>query len=354
MSFVRRALGPIIRISAWLVLIALVAAAVGQLTRDHSPLLTLAFYLPLGLIGVALVLLDLSLRGRSLARRPRFAGTLTGLAAVAVQTFMLTGLPAPEPAPPDKPTVRLLQWNVRWGGGPHRARDGTWRAFTQTILSHRPDVVVLCESPEPDWLFDFLRAAGNDATPPADTHTNPALAAGALGDWHYVMRASRPDPTVTYRHRTVICSRWPVEFQSESDLPNGAAVVAVVRPPGQPPIRICAVDGVSLLHVPRAPLLRALADLLGRLHSAGRPVDIVTGDFNATSRAIGFDDVRAAGDTYRHAASHRAWAGTFPARLPLYDIDHVLINRRWHVADADTFAHPPADHRGQVYTLWRQ
>jgi endonuclease/exonuclease/phosphatase family metal-dependent hydrolase len=87
-----------------------------------------------------------------------------------------------------------------------------------------------------------------------------------------------------------------------------------------------------------------------RSESERRPFDIVAGDFNTPSRSLGFDAFAAQG--YALASrSAGGWRGTFPARLPIYDVDHVWISPAGRVGQCTLFNVPFTDHRGQVVRI---
>jgi endonuclease/exonuclease/phosphatase (EEP) superfamily protein YafD len=93
--------------------------------------------------------------------------------------------------------------------------------------------------------------------------------------------------------------------------------------------------------------LKAIAEVCRGARAAGRPYDLVLGDFNTPARSLGFDELEALG--YRLAGrSARGWRGTFPAWMPVYDIDHVWLGAGNRPADATFFNGPSTDHRGQV------
>ncbi len=72
----------------------------------------------------------------------------------------------------------------------------------------------------------------------------------------------------------------------------------------------------------RLPFLGAIDQICRDAAGAGRSFDVVAGDFNTPSRSIGFDALTAQGYTLASRAAS-GWRGTFPAWLPVYDIDHV-------------------------------
>src|SRR5262249_22192172 len=100
----------------------------------------------------------------------------------------------------------------------------------------------------------------------------------------------------------------------------------------------------------RLPFLRAIAAACAEAESAGRPLDLVLGDFNTPARSLGFDDLAARG--YRLAGrSTRGWRGTFPSWIPVYDIDRVWLRAGLRLSSCTFFNGPYTDHRGQVVRI---
>jgi endonuclease/exonuclease/phosphatase family metal-dependent hydrolase len=115
-------------------------------------------------------------------------------------------------------------------------------------------------------------------------------------------------------------------------------------------IRLLVVDGISSPFRSRIPFLQAVARECRQAAASGRPYDIVLGDFNTPSRSLGFDDLQAL--DYRLAGrSARGWRGTFPAWLPVYDIDHVWVRAGLGIGACSFFNGPSTDHRGQMVRI---
>jgi endonuclease/exonuclease/phosphatase family metal-dependent hydrolase len=300
----------------------IVAGLAGQVIRDGSVATALLMYIPLPLVGAAAVGLDLAVRGRSV-RPPRFGVTALGLVAVAWSAWAMTGLGIVEQPEPGDREISVLQWNVQWGGGLFRS-PRTWAAQRRAIVGMTPDLIVLSEAPPREWLDQLVADLGPEASRAGVHH----------------------DPTSTYWFGMAVCSRWPLRFDERWKLPGGVAMSVTADVRGRP-IRLLVVDGVSAPTRSRLPFLRAVAATCRGAAAEGRPFDLVLGDFNTPSRSLGFDELEALG--YRLAGrSARGWRATFPAWLPVYDIDHVWLGRGNRVRSCAFFNGPNTDHRGQL------
>jgi endonuclease/exonuclease/phosphatase family metal-dependent hydrolase len=299
-----------------------VAGLMGQVTRDRSVATALLMYIPLPIVGAAAVAIDVAMRGRSVPRL-RFAPAVLGLVAIAWSGRDLTGSGNMARAGPGDHELCFLQWNVQWGGGLFRGPD-TWASQRREIVARAPDLVVLSEAPPGDWLDRLAADLGPGAS--------------YVGVHH--------DPTSPYWYRMAACSRWPVRLDGRWTLPGGTAmsVTAEVR---QRRVRLLAVDGISSPTRSRRPFLSAIAAVCRDAREEGRPYDLILGDFNTPARSLGFDELEALG--YRLAGrSARGWRATFPAWLPVYDIDHVWIGAGIRLVVATFFNGPSTDHRGQL------
>lgn len=324
-------------------LLAMIAlGALGQVVRDRSVAWALLMDLPLPLIGVAAVWLDLVCRGRAWRlARGRFA-----LAAVGLATTLGGSLPLLGPGVPGRAEVgteasparaarasrpaSVLQWNVVWGGG-RRRNPAHWAEIRRTIAARRADVIVLSEAPPDEWLDEVV---------------------GDLGPTGSRVQVEN-EPGTRYWFKLVVASAAPVRLVDRPTVRNGTAMAVEVRvddrAPG--PLRLLVVDGLSSPRIDRTPFLRDVAELCSAASAAGRPFDLVLGDFNSMARSVGFDALGAAGYAPAPGAS-RAWRGTFPSIVPVYDIDHVWVHRgRWPEVRWDPFTNLASDHRGQVVTL---
>ncbi len=98
--------------------------------------------------------------------------------------------------------------------------------------------------------------------------------------------------------------------------------------------------------------LRGLAAVCDDAHRGGRPVDLIAGDFNACGRSRGFDAIGRSGAGYEIAGARRGWfRATYPAKFPLYDIDHVVCARAVETSGWELFGGDGTNHRGQFVVL---
>jgi endonuclease/exonuclease/phosphatase family metal-dependent hydrolase len=302
-----------------------IAGFVGQALRDRSVATALLMYIPLPMVGAAAVATDVVLRGRSVPWL-RFGPAGLGLAEIAWSLHGMIGSGITAQAGPGDSEVSVLQWNVQWGGGLFRSSE-TWAAQRRAIGSRAPDLAVLSEAPPGDWIDRLVVDLGPGAS--------------YVGIHH--------DPRSPYWYRMVVCSRWPVQLDERLVLPGGSAMSVTAEVRGRR-VRLLVVDGVSSPTRSRLPFLRAIAAACRDAGSAGRPYDLVLGDFNTPSRSLGFDELEALGYCLA-GRSARGWRGTFPAWLPVYDIDHVWLGAGHRPASAAFFNGPSTDHRGQVVRI---
>jgi endonuclease/exonuclease/phosphatase family metal-dependent hydrolase len=280
-------------------------------------------YVPPAAVALFAVAVDLLWRGRALGRA-RF-----GLSALAVVlggwwAFDMVGR-SPDIVP-GSTDLTVLHWNVLWGGE-RRASDPAWPEMIEAIAARPADVVVLSESPGQPAIDALL---------------------GRLGPgWQAVRYAN--EPNAHYLFSLVVAARGRVSEVARHTIPTGRALLAEAVVDGRT-VRVLVVDGESRPTLDRTPRLHVVAQTLAAEAAAGRPVDVVAGDFNAVGQAIGFEAFARQG--YADAARHcRTWRGTYPRWLPLYDIDHIWISPRWRVSGGQTFATDGSDHRGTVARL---
>ncbi len=311
--------------TAVLLMATIVLGLAGQLIRDRTVPLAILMYLPLFPAGVAAIVLDLCQRGRALPKA-RFALTLTGAVASTLAALMMIGAGATSDASTDISGVTILHWNVQWGGGIFRS-PRSWAAQRAEILRHDPDIIILSELPPSHWVEQLVDTLGPGASIAAIQH----------------------DPGSRYWFRLAVCSRWPIRLEDRWPLPGGVAMSVTADVRGRQ-IRILVVDGRSNPFQSRLPFLQAIADACRAAKEQGRPFDIVAGDFNTPSRSLGFDALEPQGYSLASRFSG-GWRGTFPAWLPIYDIDHVWVGPRFRVGSSNLFNGPATDHRGQVVRI---
>jgi endonuclease/exonuclease/phosphatase family metal-dependent hydrolase len=321
----RRVLALVVANLTFFLCFLLVLSLVGQLLRDRAVWLALLMDLPLLPIALAAMGVDLARRGRSIPRA-RFAVTVIALAAAVWSLRTMTGRGADVRQSP-QPPLNVLQWNTQWGG-PGGAE--TWAATTGAIVREMPDIVVLNEAPAGPAIDQLCRRLGES--------------------WTVAWRQNAPGSR--YWYRVAVASRWPVRFERDVSVPNGAGMAVVVEPPDGPPIRVLAVDGVSDPRVPRTPLIRAIAEY-GQIQAHARqPVDVIAGDFNTVAASVAFDRFD---QSYFRLASRRCsgWRGTYPSMLPLYDIDHIWLGPRLRPVSCRMIRSAGTNHRGQVAVVER-
>jgi endonuclease/exonuclease/phosphatase (EEP) superfamily protein YafD len=301
----------------------------GQIVRDRTIVWGLLMYIPLLPLGLWAILLDLLYVGHSLPKF-RFVLTLIGVSIVIGASLSMIGLEGFQvPSNPDT-QISLLHWNVRWGG---LGKDA-WKSIRQDIYQRHPDIIVISEPP-PKGLLDMLV---NQMGP----------------DWTLIYKSPRLETVA-------VCSSWPLQFERFVPIRRGQAMIVVVTVRGQP-LRLLAIDGDrnmsnkllvlshALLPRSRTPMLRDIVKTLAISNNQGQPIDMVAGDFNALSRSSGFDAFTKVAGGYNLAAklSHGGWRGTWQSWLPLYDIDHVWLHKRFPGARTELFTNLATDHRGQV------
>ena len=319
------------RVAHWLArgtLLLLALGAVGQAARDRNVILALMMYVPLVPVGLGAILLDALMKGRAL-RRPRFGLSLAGAPAAAWGAALMLGTTPPDVPPAGSTEITLLHWNVMWGGND----PGKWRETAAHIIPRKPDLVVLSEAPADDMIVDAFAAMG--------------------GDWNTVYITNPPGSR--YWYNPFVCSRGPLKLERRIDIRNGAAMSVLAGVKGRT-VRLLVVDGRSDPRLPRTPMLHDIASALDDAARRGEPFDLVVGDFNSVGRSVGFDAVAVAGGTgYRRAAEYcRGWRATWPAPLPLYDIDHVWVRNSLagaRVLGCELFTGRRTDHRGQFVRL---
>jgi endonuclease/exonuclease/phosphatase (EEP) superfamily protein YafD len=314
----RRRLFRLLRITSVIVVtVLLVLGLLGHLVRDRTVWLAALMYIPILPLGLMAVLLAVLPRRQSY--RTRLPGLL-GLVAIALSvSAMIETRPRPQSSPASARPVTLLHWNVWWGG--------EWEGWDDTvsdIVRRAPDVVVLSEGPTAKKQERLRETLGQDWS--AVSWESPAGA--------------------RYRFKLVVLSRWPLRIDAQQDITDGKAMTAsVTTDAGE--LRVLVVDGKSNWYLSRTPRLHDVALICDSARQSGRPIDVIAGDFNCVGRSIGFDAFEEAGYALASRASGE-WRGTWPAPLPLYDLDHVWVRREVSVIDCDLFGNSHTDHRGQV------
>jgi endonuclease/exonuclease/phosphatase family metal-dependent hydrolase len=314
-------------LAVWTAVVAMVLGVLGQVIRDRSAALAICLYVPLPPLGLFAVLLDGVRRGRAL--RPRFALAGLGLVALAVSGIPMLGLRPPDVAPDGAMTLTLIHWNMMSGG--RLAAEPRWQRAAEQILARQPDLIVLSEAPPDGWLLRTLKKTS--------------------GGWRTVHISNEPGSR--YWYKPLVCSRWPLEMEGQVPVRNGVAMSVAARGRGRV-VRLLVVDGMSDPRIIRTPFLEDIAAACDAAAKAGRPYDVVVGDFNSVGRSVGFDAVRSSAGGFKRASDYsRGWRATWPVPLPVYDIDHVLVRGDAAVTGCQIFSSRTldTDHRGQYVSF---
>lgn len=303
---------------------------IGHTIRDRTVELALLMYIPLLPLGLWTILWDLFRAGHSLPFF-RFGLTVIGLVIMIWGGVSMIGMGGSQISL--EPDVSILHWNVYWG----RGKEG-WKSISHDIEQQRPDIAILSEPPLENRLILLLQQMGWQMLRYENTRKNPLA----------------------------ICSSWPLQFERFVRLRNGRGMIVVVTVRGQP-LRILAVDGKrnmsrqlvvlsrEVLPRLRTPFLKGIVKTIEINQKQEQPIDIIAGDFNALSLSTGFDAFAHVGGGYHLASkfSHD-WRGTWKSYLPLYDIDHVWVHKRFQGLRTELVTNLKSDHRGQLvqFKVW--
>jgi endonuclease/exonuclease/phosphatase (EEP) superfamily protein YafD len=300
-------------------------AIIGQLVRDRTVELSLLMYIPLLPLGLWAVFWDGLQAGRSLPRF-RFSLTLIGLGVTIWGAVSMMGWGGSHAESGTE--VRLLHWNVYWGG---KGKEG-WQSISADIEQMQPDIAVLSEPPIKYRLEPFLKKMG----------------------WSTIQYQARRKNTLA------VCSSWPLQLEGYVRIDNADAMTVIVTVRGQA-LRLLAVDGgrnmskrlvihsKQVLPRWRTPMLTEIAQTLVAYQKRGQAIDLIAGDFNAISLSLGFDASDQAGGGYHLASKFSLdWRGTWKSYLPLYDLDHVWVHKRFQGLRTALFTNLKSDHRGQL------
>lgn len=303
---------------AWLLAAALaVLVVVRALGVERGTLLVLLVgALPLVLLATYPVLL-----AAALARRWALAG-LSAAVAVAHLLVLAPALGADElPPGVEQSRLRVVTANL-YVLNPSFAQAG------RALRALRPDVLVVPE----------LSAAGLEGL----------RAAGLLDDLPYsVVRLGSREETVG------LFSRRPLrEVSTRSaggrELPRATVVVDGV------PVRLLTAHPLPPLPVLEDLWRASLQDLAAESTEVDLPL-VVAGDLNADRDHALFRDLLDTGLRDAHDSTGRGLARTWPARLPLLHLDHVLVRdgegARLAVTRVREERVPGSDHRAVVADL---
>ena len=140
----------------------------------------------------------------------------------------------PRPRPEDW-RIRLLHWNVCWGGLAIESRT-PWDKVGQEIIDQDPDLFILSEAPFSVPLYRKL----DDMPGPRDGLS--ILSHGKMNYFFHIF----------------VGSKWPLYLERWVTITRGGAAVVRVAHPAWP-IRILVVDGQSSFTRSRTPMLHDLA-----------------------------------------------------------------------------------------------
>jgi endonuclease/exonuclease/phosphatase (EEP) superfamily protein YafD len=302
-------------------------ALLGFFIRDRNRVIALLLYLPLVPIGFLSTVASAGIR-RSSSRNARRLLLALGLVATAVGGYWMIGWSRAPRAKPEDRRLRLLHWNVWWGGLAIESH-APWERIGKEILDKNPDLFVLSEAPFTNPLYRKL-----DELP----GRHFGLSVLSLGQGKYFFHI-------------FVGAKWPLRLERWATISGGGAAVVRVAHPARA-IRILVVDGASTITPLRTPMLDDLATTCARADEDGAPIDLIVGDFNAVSRSIGIDHLTRSGRGYQLASRFcGGWRGTWPSVFPLLDIDHVWARTGWLILGCRLFTNYASDHRGQLVEL---
>lgn len=312
------------RLITIVLIVTLIGGVVGYVARDRTIVTQLLMFVPLAPVGlVAFVWMLIQRRTRA---RRRIAVLSIAISGCVIGAAEMIGWRDVARIPDDAPRLKMIQWNVLWGG---MKAERDWPKAAQRIRACAPHFVVLSES--------------------ADKHRVKELCDSLGTNWQYALWHNEPHQRYTFN--LAILAPAPIAVEQRISIPTGLAMIVQIDL--QPtPIRVLIVDGLSAPGLSRTARTREVARLLKDEAAAGNPIDVVAGDFNTPARSVGFDEIEDAAEGYALASRHSGgWRATWPAPLPLWDIDHVLISRRHPITSVDLFTESGFDHRGQVVTF---
>lgn len=297
------------------IVLGIVVVILGQALRDRWVITMLMMFVPPVVVGAAAWLTAIISR----ARLPVQVLSTAFLLATLVPLFSFR-TPARTPAAAE--SIRLIHWNVLWGG---TRGETSWPSIAKKLEGSKADILLLSEAPNVERL---------DAT------------LGTLGPGWNAQRLMH-SPGERYTCHIAVASRYPVILEDIIKTGDARMICCRITFP-QREIRVLLVDAVSTPTLPRMPRLRAVREFVEQCERDGRAVDIIAGDFNAPAACIGFDAFPTMAGGYQHAASLTGECrATWPMILPMWEIDHVWISRRLQIVSADMFTSLSSDHRGQ-------
>lgn len=236
------------------------------------------------------------------------AGTLLVSSVVLGADLVPRLVPAREPTP-DGRRVRVLAANLLFG----RA---DVKAVVELVRAHEVDVLNVVELTA-EWADELARAGLTDLLPYQILQPAPnGVGSGVL-------------------------SRYPL---TELDL---AGPTRLAHPSARVDLGDMSVEVVAVHPVPPTDSASGWRTDLSYLPPPGEPIRILAGDFNATPDHAAFRRLLRAG---YHDAGLQRGAALVPTwslgeRVPLFTLDHVLVDPRAHVASYRVFDVPGSDHK---------
>jgi hypothetical protein len=317
--------------STIITLIIILLALIGHILRDQTIVLAFMMYIPLLPLGLWTIVVDLYQKGFGLPKR--FSLSFIGLVLAIWGTISMIGINIPQVQAAANQTISLLHWNIKWAGlAKIYGQDlknpktmGEWPSIRDQLYQHNPDITILTDPPQVQAWLAQLKGIGNNMFTFFDTE---------------------------YTGLAIISS-WPLKFEHFINIRDGVGFSVVVTVNNKD-LRFLLIDGNSNPRQLRKFLLKDIQQIVIDKDKKGQTVDFIIGDFNAVSRSIGFDPYYSMTGGYQLASKvAMIWRGTWPAFLPIFDIDHIWVSKkRFQILDVKTLAQKNIDHRGQLISIY--
>jgi endonuclease/exonuclease/phosphatase (EEP) superfamily protein YafD len=300
-----------------IVVVMVLAVLVGQICRDRILVTALLFYVPPVLVAIVAA-------GTALACRAKFRVHLFCFAFLLVSLLSQFGFRSTHPS--TAPTIRLVQWNVLWGG---TGGESSWPKIVSQLRNMNCDLILLNEAPNPARVDAMLQQLG--------------------ANWSAARFHHRPGER--YTCHLVVASKYNVILEDTIITPDARMICCRIAFP-QRNLRVLLVDGLSTITLLRSDRLRAVRAYAEQAQRENRAIDFIAGDFNSPANCVGFDDFATMAGGFDHAADFaHEWRGTWPVVLPAMEIDHVWVSRRNRITGVDLFTSLHSDHRGQMVDI---
>jgi hypothetical protein len=317
--------------STIITLIIILLALIGHILRDQTIVLAFMMYIPLLPLGLWTIVVDLYQKGFGLPKR--FSLSFIGLVLAIWGTISMIGINIPQVQAAANQTISLLHWNIKWAGlVNYHDQDlknpsimGEWPSIRDQLYQHNHDITILTDPPQVQAWLAQLKGIGNNMF--------------TFFDAEYTGLA--------------IISSWPLKFEHFITISDGVGFSVVVTVNNKD-LRLLLIDGNSDPQQLRTFLLKDIQQIVIDKYKKGQAVDFIIGDFNAVSRSIGFDPYYSMTGGYQLASKvAMIWRGTWPAFLPIFDIDHIWVSKkRFQILDVKTLAQKNIDHRGQLISIY--